>query len=78
MGSGNSVLHDHHDRREYLYGAIFNRMPVILNRKEDTYGKPDDAKALLKPFGSDMEAYPISTRVNSTRNNDESPLEHAT
>jgi len=53
-------------------------MPVILNRKEDTYGKPDDAKALLKPFGSDMEAYPISTRVNSTRNNDESPLEHAT
>ncbi len=58
-----------------LTGIIHNRMPVILHRRD--YGKwlnptpqtPDQMKPLLKPFPADlMDAYPVSTLVNSPAN----------
>jgi putative SOS response-associated peptidase YedK len=54
---------------------IHNRMPVILPRdREDRWLdisiQPDEAMAMLTPFPSDeMEAYPVSTMVNSPKNN---------
>jgi putative SOS response-associated peptidase YedK len=72
-----------------LVASIHNRMPVIL-RPQD-YGiwlgeKPADAEALsaaCAPFpaedapfpAEEMRAYPISTRVNSPRNDDPAILE---
>jgi putative SOS response-associated peptidase YedK len=62
--------------------SIHNRMPVIL-RSED-YGlclgeTPADAEALKSACAlypaEDMRAYPISTRVNSPRNDDAGILE---
>jgi putative SOS response-associated peptidase YedK len=53
-----------------LMKSIHDRMPVIL-RPEDVAGWLHDAdEDLLKPFPADeMEAYPISTLVNSPKNN---------
>jgi putative SOS response-associated peptidase YedK len=53
-------------------------MPAIL-RAEDhgawLGGSMEEARAALAPFPSDlMVAYPVSTRVNSPKNNDNSLL----
>jgi putative SOS response-associated peptidase YedK len=67
-----------------LVASIHDRMPVIL-RPQD-YGiwlgeKPANAEILsaaCAPFPADeMRAYPISTRVNSPRNDDSGILEEA-
>lgn len=58
-----------------LVGKIHDRMPVILqeNKEKEWLNletKIEDLKMLLKPFSTkDMEDYPISTLVNSPRNN---------
>jgi putative SOS response-associated peptidase YedK len=50
-------------------------MPVILSEQDEAdWLNPqlgmDDAKALIAPYAtSDMEAYEVSARVNSPRNN---------
>ena len=58
-----------------LTGIIHNRMPVILHSRD--YAKwlnpspqtPDQLKPLLKPFAADlMDAYPVSTLVNTPAN----------
>jgi len=58
-----------------LTGIIHNRMPVILHPRD--YAKwldpspqtPDQLKPLLKPFAADMmDAYPVSTLVNTPAN----------
>jgi putative SOS response-associated peptidase YedK len=55
------------------------RMPAILQRKAiDTWlaGSPDEALAALQPYPADsMSAWPVSTRVNSPRNNDANLLD---
>jgi len=59
-----------------LLKPIHDRMPVILHREDfDSWLDPEtplgDAKALLRPLEPEaMEAYPVSTRVNSPRNDD--------
>ncbi|OHD65791.1 MAG: hypothetical protein A2176_14400 [Spirochaetes bacterium RBG_13_51_14] len=58
-----------------LMKPIHNRMPVILPRNhEDRWlndsTDPDDVRALLTSYPADeMEAYPVSTMVNSPNNN---------
>jgi putative SOS response-associated peptidase YedK len=58
-----------------LTGIIHNRMPVILHPRD--YAKwldpspqtPDHLKPLIKPFPADlMDAYPVSTLVNTPAN----------
>ena len=57
-----------------LAAPIHNRMPVILapsdyERWLDV--EQADATALLRPYAADrMNAYPVSTRVNSPKNDD--------
>lgn len=60
-----------------LVAPIHNRMPVIL--RPDNYGiwlgeKPTDTAALLAACtphpAAEMRAHPISTRVNSVKNDD--------
>jgi putative SOS response-associated peptidase YedK len=50
------------------------RMPAILPAEDlDRWlsGSPDEAKATLKPYPAEtMLAFPVSTRVNSPKNND--------
>jgi putative SOS response-associated peptidase YedK len=49
------------------------RMPAILRREDHEAwlkGTPAEARAALQPYPADlMVAHPVSTRVNSTRNN---------
>jgi putative SOS response-associated peptidase YedK len=49
------------------------RMPAILAREDrDAWlaGSLEDARAALKPYPADlMVAWPVSTRVNTPRNN---------
>lgn len=59
--------------------AVHNRMPVILDPADyQTWldpreGKPEDFQHLLDPYPDElMQAYPVSTFVNSPKNN--SPL----
>lgn len=60
--------------------AIHERMPVILDptyhgRWLDPRAEPDALDALLRPFPSDrLKATPVSTRVNSVKNDDEACL----
>jgi hypothetical protein len=56
-----------------------HRMPAIL-RKEDCDawlgGTMDEARAALRQYPADlMTAYPVSTRVNTPKNNDEKLIE---
>jgi putative SOS response-associated peptidase YedK len=56
-----------------LMATIHNRMPVILRPQDyDAWlGAPEPPPELLCPFpAEEMEAVPVSTRVNSPRNND--------
>jgi putative SOS response-associated peptidase YedK len=58
-----------------LMAKIHDRMPVILSR--DDYGRwldpevtdPAELQDLLKPYTGEMQAYPVSSAVNSPRNN---------
>lgn len=59
-----------------LMSAIHNRMPVILRKEdEDEWLNPDNVEEeklmkLLNPYPADeMEDYPISTLVNTPKNN---------
>ena len=55
---------------------IHERMPVILHPSDfdawlDAKTPPAEAQALLRPYDPEaMEAFPVSTRVNSPRNDD--------
>ncbi|KPV53102.1 hypothetical protein SE17_11560 [Kouleothrix aurantiaca] len=67
-----------------LMYEIHDRMPVILKRQdEEIWVDPavkdrERLEALLVPYSSDeMEAYPVSPRVNSPRNNDTTLTERA-
>ena len=58
-----------------LLAPIHNRMPVILPRETwpawlgEEQASADELQSLLKPYQADrMRAYPISTRVNSVKN----------
>ena len=55
------------------------RMPAILSREDHEAwltGNASDAKAVLRPYPDDlMVAWPVSTRVNSPRNNDPGLIE---
>jgi putative SOS response-associated peptidase YedK len=59
-----------------LMRPIHERMPVILPPSDysawlDPATPAKDAQAMLRPYDADaMEAYPVSTRVNSPRNDD--------
>jgi putative SOS response-associated peptidase YedK len=54
---------------------IHDRMPVILDNDDaerwiDTASvRRDEALSLLQPYGGELSAYPVSTTVNSVRNN---------
>jgi putative SOS response-associated peptidase YedK len=60
-----------------LMAPIHNRMPVILGNQDystwlDPEEVPDTLKGLLRPFDAQlMDAYPVSTFVNSPRNQGE-------
>jgi len=55
-----------------LTAKFHDRMPVIIAKEDyDTWltGTPEQALALLKPYPADeMRAYPVSSRVNSPKN----------
>lgn len=63
-----------------LVGKIHDRMPVILN-KENCWkwleNRPvSELTGLLRPYpAEDMDAYPVSTRVNNPREEDEKLVE---
>lgn len=58
-----------------LRATLHDRMPVILS--PDDYDRwldpgitdPDEVQDLLKPYPGEMHAYPVSSAVNSPRNN---------
>jgi len=58
-----------------LMATLHDRMPVILS--PDDYGRwldpgvtdPAEVQDLLKPYPGEMHAYPVSSAVNSPRNN---------
>ena len=63
---------------------IHNRMPVILPREAwakwlgEEPAERDELLSMLKPYPAErMRAYPISTRVNSVKNDDRELLEAA-
>jgi len=65
-----------------LMSSLHHRMPVILPQKEyETWLNPlkqdtQELRSLLVSYpASDMEAYPVSTAVNSVRNNDQSLIQ---
>lgn len=59
-----------------LMAPIHNRMPVIIEPADyelwlDPGPRPNDARHLLRPYPTQkMRAYPVSTYVNSPRNDD--------
>ncbi len=64
-----------------LVADIHDRMPVILRPADyDRWlGTEPDPRDLLRPFPAEvMRMWPISTRVNSPRNDDPSLLEPVT
>ncbi len=57
---------------------IHERMPVILDPADFSgwlKGTPEGALALLHPYRGRLASYPVSTRVNSVRNDDAGLLE---
>ncbi len=58
-----------------LMATIHDRMPVILSPDDyDRWLDPDvtdpaEVQDLLKPYAGEMQAYPVSSAVNSPRNN---------
>jgi putative SOS response-associated peptidase YedK len=67
-------------RANALVRPIHNRMPLILAPADHArwLGEEDDPRDLLKPFPPEpMIVWPVSTRVNSVRNDDPGLLEPA-
>ena len=60
-----------------LVRPIHDRMPVILSPPDyDEWLQGSDGEQLLKPFPSDrMAAHPVSTHVNSPKNDDPKCIE---
>lgn len=63
-----------------LMEGIHNRMPVILRQQDyerwlEPDAKPDALKSLLVPYPGELEAYPVSTHVNSPKNDDPECIE---
>ena len=63
-----------------LVGKIHERMPVILNKENCwkwlEHRPVPELSALLNPYpAEDMDAYPVSTRVNNPREEDEKLVE---
>ena len=63
-----------------LMKDLHNRMPVILKREnEERWLQDIDASAaqeMLEPYpGDDLQAYPVSTLVNSPRNDTEAIIQ---
>lgn len=60
---------------------IHDRMPVVLPPHEETTwlkGDPDEREAICRPYPCDeLDAYPISTRVNNPGNDDAIVIERA-
>jgi putative SOS response-associated peptidase YedK len=61
-------------------GAIHDRMPVILESREErrwlAAERPDDLRSLLEPYPDDgLEAYPVSTAVNDPANDSPAVVE---
>ena len=60
-------------------GSNDGRMPAVLTREDQEvwlHGTPEEAFACLKPYSDELTiAYPVSTPVNSVRNNDERLVE---
>jgi putative SOS response-associated peptidase YedK len=61
---------------------IHNRMPAIVAPRDfekwlgQTNAETPDPATLLRPYdGSDLEVFPVSTRVNAVRNDDEGLIE---
>jgi putative SOS response-associated peptidase YedK len=58
-----------------------HRMPAILRREDHEawlHGTKEEARAVLAQYPADlMDAYPVSTRVNSPKNDDEQLIEPA-
>jgi len=60
-----------------LIAPIHERMPVMLDAADhavwlDPKAEPDTLRDLLRPIASDrLEVYPVSTRINNARNDDE-------
>ncbi|QLG28173.1 SOS response-associated peptidase [Halorarum halophilum] len=63
-----------------VVAPIHDRMPVILEEQHEetwlTGGSPDKLQSVLTPYPSEeLHAYPVSTRVNSPRNDSADLLE---
>jgi len=65
-----------------LVAPIHNRMPVIIRREDEAVWldpeetEPERLVELLKPYpASEIEAYPVSSAVNSAMNESESMIE---
>lgn len=60
---------------------LHHRMPVILHREDEERWlardviEPDAVLPLLVPYDGAIEAYPVSSRVGSTKNNDPELIE---
>ena len=71
--TANTLMRDVHNT-----GNNPHRMPAILRAEDHEAwlgGSTEEARAALAPYPSDlMVAYPVSTRVNSPKNNDNSLL----
>ena len=59
-----------------LLATIHNRMPVIVKRGDyqrwlDPASRDDEVKSILAPYPEgELEAYPVSSHVNSPKNDD--------
>ena len=60
-----------------LMAKLHDRMPVLLAEKDQAAWldpnneRREELQAMLKPYaGEDLDAYPVSTRVNSPKNDD--------
>lgn len=53
-----------------FHEAYHHRMPVVLDPDEEREWLADPSPDLLDPYGGEMDAYPVSTRVNDPSNDD--------
>lgn len=62
-----------------MMAELHDRMPAVIDPSDqDTWlcGSVEEAKALLRPYPAElMMSYPVSTRVNSPKNNDPACVE---
>ena len=54
---------------------IHDRMPVIIEPEDYDVWLEDGGQDLLRPSAGEMEAYPVSNRVNSPRNQGEALIQ---